>query len=176
LDCNTCPIGPYKPPVCPASGVQQFLNDHFQTGDFTDWTQTNFTIDNGTCLGFEGSIAPYLGSYDASAGANGPANTLEQILITPVPVSCITGASTFSVTYADMGVPCIIATETIRILYTDGTYTDVALPTPLEGSWETVDLRPYLQSGKTIRGVIFTTYNNDGYACDQHVGQISLKV
>ncbi len=162
--------------ACPVAGVEQFTNDHFQTADFTGWTQTNMVIDNGTCVNgpWGTGIAPYIGSYDASQGNNNNIS-LQQILATPVNVSCIVAGSTFTITAVDLGAVCLPATLNCRILYTDGTFTDVALsPTP---GWTTYNLKPFLTAGKTIKGILFTATTSYGVpTCIVHVGQASLKV
>jgi hypothetical protein len=162
---------------CPPAGIQQFVNDHFQTGDFTGWTQTNLFIDNGTCVGFTGPLSPYIGSYDAASYVTypGPPSSLQQILKNPVPVACITSASIFQITYQDLGIPCDTGTYSLDILYSDGTNTLVDLPMPATWfpSWYTFDLKPYLQTGKSIKSVLFTCTDN-GESCNVHVGQISL--
>jgi hypothetical protein len=160
---------------CPVKGVQQFQNDHFQTGDFTGYTQTLFTIDNGTCTGaFGGSIAPYIGSYDATNVWSLGTASLTQSFPASIPVSCIVSSSVFSVTVANIDYPCDNPTVIARILYDDGTHTDVQLSFS-STAWTTTDLRPYLQSGKKISGLtILVTY--PGSSCEVHVGQFNLKV
>lgn len=163
--------------VCPVAGVEQFANDHFQTGDFTGYTQTKFIIDNGTCLsGWTGLPVPvYMGSYDASEIGSGEARSLQQLLTTPVPVSCIGSSSTFSITTIDTAAICDPANQTARILYTDGTYTDVTLNPGGTESYVTYDLKPFLDGTKTIKGILFTATAGTP-PCTVHVGQVTLTV
>lgn len=164
--------------VCPAAGIEQFVNDHFQTGDFTGWTQTNMVIDNGTCVNAQWgtSIAPFIGSYDASQGNNNSIS-LQQNLAKPVPASCLSAASTFQVTTADLGASCRHVTQNLRILYTDGTYTDVTLNPAGNYGWVTYDLRSFVQASKTIKGIIWSiTTSMSSPTCNTHVGQVSLKM
>lgn len=165
--------------LCTGAGVQQFVNDHFQTGDFTGWTQSNLVIDNGSCVNgaWGTSIAPYIGSYDATQAGTNPCS-LQQLLATPIPVACINIGSTFSITTVDLGAVCNPQTQKVRILYTDGTFTDVTLNAGGIYTWKTYDLRSFLTSGKVIKGIIYTVPG--GYSsppnCITHVGQVSLKI
>lgn len=160
---------------CPPAGVQQFVNDHFQTGDFTGYTQSNMMVDNGSCKDSWGQgIAPYIGNYDAS-DANCLGLSLQQLLPKPVPAACLLPTSTFSVTLASLGAPCARGYQDIQILYTDGTYTDVNLTLGVGSSWTTFDLKPYVQAGKIIRGILYT--GTDSICpCGVHVGQFSLQI
>jgi hypothetical protein len=162
--------------ACPGAGVEQFVNDHFQTGDFTGYTQTNCFIDNGSCSGSYGSISPFQGSYDASCQAGGypETSTIQQMLSKPVDLACLTPMGIFRVVYADMGSPCEPSTFVARILYSDGTYTDVILPTVPDNYWHSFNLIPYVAIGKKIQGLL-VTITNQAY-CNPHIGQFSLKV
>lgn len=166
--------------ACPSAGIEQFTNDHFQTGDFTGWTQGigNFAIDSGTCVAsaWGTSIAPFLGSYDA-AQLSINSVYLQNLLSKACPASCLKDSSTFSITTVDLGALCHPGTQIARILYTDGTFTDVTLNPAGVHTWVTYDLKPFVQTDKTISGVRFigtTSYGDP--TCILHVGQVSLKV
>jgi len=82
---------------CPAAGVEQFVNDHFQTGDFTGYTQVNMVIDNGSC-----GMSPFIGSYDAEQAGSNKSVSLQQNLANPVSAICLTAGSVFQITTADL--------------------------------------------------------------------------
>ena len=163
---------------CPPAGVEQFVNDHFQTGDFTGYTQLNMVIDKGTCKNAWGDgIGPYIGSYDAAQGNGGASVSLQQVLPSPVKGACVSAAAIFSITTADLESSCAASTQNARILYTDGTYTDVTLNPAGAQGWVTYNLLPYVQAGKIIRGLLFTgTSKTYLFPCDIHVGQVSFKM
>jgi hypothetical protein len=167
---------------CPTPGVEQFANDHFQTGNFTGWTlglPGDFVIDDGTCLNIISytNILPFVGSYDASEGNDG--GSIENDLVTPVPVACIKDTSTFNITTADLNGICgPQVPQTARILYTDGMHTDIGITQNLSNDYVTVDLKPYLTSGKVIKGIMLILgqiYSSPPLCC-VHLGQVSLKV
>jgi hypothetical protein len=166
--------------ICPDAGVEQFVNDHFQTGDFTGWTPINMSINFsgicGTAYGCTG--AAFIGNYDA-AQDNVNSASLQQILASPVDASCLIVSSIFQITVADCGDPCIDpSTQKARILYTDSTYTEVTLNIGHNfANWTTFNLKPFVQSGKVIKGILWlgtTDYLTP--LCVLHVGQVTLKI
>jgi len=156
---------------CPPAGVQQFVNDHFQTGDFTGYTQSNMVIDNGSC-----GMSPFIGSYDAEQAGSYKSVSLQQNLANPVSAICLTVGSVFQITTADLGAICQQGTQNARILYSDGSYTDVALNPNGINTWVTYDLLPFVQAGKKISGLKWTASSSANYACDMQIGQVSLKM
>jgi len=115
------------------------VNPGFETGDFTGWTQTGMII-----RGDAGSM--HSGLYGAAPAYNPTtqiysAFTLQQNLATPVSGSSI---STISLWYR-WGT----SADSVRVLYTDGTYTQTNLP--FVGSWTQVNAG--FLSSKTISGI-----------------------
>jgi hypothetical protein len=145
-----------KPPlVCPSG--EQITNGGFETGDFTGWTVGD-PLTAGVFPGY--ILSPYEGAYLAALWA---VNSLEQIFSAPIPVSCFKGTSTFQVATAwfDAGCPPIPPpTWQVEIEYTDGSSTVLDLTGDPNATWVLHNLKSILQSGKTVKGVKFTTVTN----------------
>jgi hypothetical protein len=82
--------------------------------------------------------------------------TLEQDLLNVVPSECFTATSVFRVL---AGAGCLISPPvcgkvTIYIRYTDGSETTVTRQfTSEDPPWVEIDLKPYVEMGKTVKGI-----------------------
>jgi hypothetical protein len=134
--------------VCPSG--EQITNGGFETGDLTGWTATgNITVWSNYAQ--EGTYQA--GIYNAAYGLTG---TLEQDFANPIPYECFVDASVFKI-YISAGFlisPPIGGKVTIRIKYTDDTATVINWQRTADNpGWNEIDLKSYLELGKTVKGI-----------------------
>jgi len=96
------------------------------------------------------------GSGQCYLGYSGGGGSVEQTLVTPVPVSCI---DSFSVTVNDS--TCWAGDLTVTITYTDDT-TTICDPPYTKFENFVIDLLPYCVGGKTIKKVKFAGTQAEG--------------
>ena len=136
--------------VCPATGVEQFVNGGFETGDFTGWTATgDFAVVD---------YLPYQGTYHARSLVSGA--TISQTFANPIPVACFAVSSIFRI-YLQGGYflsPAHSDGADIYIVYTDLTETHIHYEVTADFTWEQVNLKPYLEAGKTVKGIRIQSY------------------
>ena len=82
---------------CPAS-ANLIVNGGFETGNFSGWTQTGNTLNDGVTGTFQG-VAPASGSYQAYFGAVNSQGGIEQTIATTVGVP--TQSASTSPTWAE---------------------------------------------------------------------------
>jgi hypothetical protein len=144
--------------VCPSG--EQIVNGGFETGDFTGWTKTG-TFEVVTYL-------PYEGTYSARTARN-ESGSISQNLLNPVPVACLGVGSVFQLYWSGETQISPPGASKIKIVigYTDGTDTTINLDFPAgeedpDKPWYCkVDLKPYLETGKTVKSITVTL---TGYA------------
>ena len=142
--------------------VNQLANPGFETGDFTGWSQT------GACIRTD-TASVHTGLYAAAPCYNSStliysAFTLQQNLPAPVAANSI---STISLWYR-WGT----SADSVRVLYTDGTYTQTNLP--YIGSTYTL-VNAGFDSTKTISGieVVRTSGQTNNINLDDFVLQVT---
>jgi len=153
--------------VCPSG--EQITNGGFETGDFTGWTQSGFSIV---------SWGAHSGTYRAWVETlNTP--YLSQDLANPVPQACLTVSSVVSLWYKGSYDECAELGTIVRarIVYTDDPETVVEHETTLaeHGIWVEIDLKPYVQSGKTVKRLRIEVDDN-GTGAYTSVDDISFSV
>jgi len=147
-----------KPPlVCPAIGVEQFVNGDFELGGFTGWTATGdwYVRDDG-----------YPRFYVAWMYGDGVpiSGVLEQEFLTPIPVACFKDTSIFKVvTYWGYACWYDITDWKIEIIYTDDTVTTLDISGDSNKTWTEHNLKTILATGKTVK-TIRITGSMDGHA------------
>jgi hypothetical protein len=142
-------------PLVPCPEGEQIVNGGFETGDFTGWTNTGWTINEryAGCNDPAANIGcPHTGQY--SAYSYSMAGLLRQDFATLIPVRCITSFGLWVETRHETTL--IIVT----IGYTEGDPTIVYLDTA--PNWTYLDLLGYCEAGKTI-SYIEIWYQNSYY-------------
>lgn len=137
---GTCPTG------------EQVTNGSFGTGDFTGWTTSNVGPGKGEVLSdgaYQGTY--YCRLYDQPLYSPNP--TITQNFKNTVPSTCLTGTSVFHIALRPLidFSPPYGGIADIRLLYTDGTETEIILGPP--AAWTVYDLKPYVVAGKTLKGI-----------------------
>jgi hypothetical protein len=137
---------------CPSG--EQITHGGFEPGNFTGWTTSNVGSGKGEVL----SVNPYEGTYhcrlyDQSYGE--PTTSIAQDFKNQIPFECLTVTSVFQV--ALMGrpgfSPPVGGWVDIYLVYTDATETYIHIHGPV--TWSVYDLKPYVESGKTLKGIRF---------------------
>jgi hypothetical protein len=136
--------------VCPSG--EQIVNGGFETGDLTGWTTSNIGVGKGEVL----SVNPYEGIYhfrlyDLPYGS--PSPSIAQNFKELVSSECLTDTSTFQValkSYTDFSPP-IGGWVDIYLVYTNGTETHIHVEDV--ATYTVYDLKPYVESGKTLKGI-----------------------
>lgn len=144
--------------VCPSG--EQIVNGGFETGDFTGWAVSG-TFQVVTDL-------PYEGTYSART-LRDQSGTISQNLLNVVPVKCFGADSIFQLYWSGEVSVSPPGASKIQIVigYTDGTETTIDLDFPAgeedpDKPWYyKVDLKPYLETGKTVKSITVTLI---GYA------------
>jgi len=146
---NSAGTGMTPPPVPPCPIGEQIENGGFETGDFTGWTNTGFVISDLITPPWE----PYEGSYCIKTFDSGI--ELSQTFVSPISYGCwnggsifqlyIKGNTSFSPTYYD-GVD-------IHILYDDASETLVDARVSDPYVWKLINLKSYVEVGKTVVGI-----------------------
>ena len=133
--------------VCPSG--EQTTNGGFETGDFTGWTVGNQkSFPEGAHIYSNGAGE---GTYYCIIHATVPPYTyIEQDFANEVPASCIIDTSTFQIL-----IRCALAGFSlwIYLVYTDASETEVIYTTTEDLKWETLNLKPYVEAGKTLKGI-----------------------
>lgn len=150
---------------------EQIINGGFETGDKTGWTG-----DAVIATSADSEVYPHSGSYMAK-GYAWEDRYLEQTLQSPVPQGSVTS---FDFWYAGAYYPCPAQGTIIRarIKYTDLTETVVSHETTQseDKTWIKIDLKPSVESGKTISGIkIEIVDNNTGEGWRACIDDVSLK-
>jgi hypothetical protein len=142
--------------VCPSG--EQIVNGGFETGDFTGWTKT------GDFAVYASNFPPsYEGTYFArNEYYIGKSGVISQNLANEVPVACFGESSIFQIACWGERRPSPPqgAVITIDIIYSDGSETTVQWEAPENEVWAVVNLKPYLEAGKKVKGIRITTDPN----------------
>lgn len=136
---------------------EQITNGGFETGDFTGWTVTKGSnmIAVQKKDDYWSFIDAYEGTYYCGSKTNGDYGTIEQVLAEEVPVESVSKFEIHVLGGYDYSPPSG-GKVTVEIVYTDDTTTSVSWEATNENknTWQTLDLKTYLESGKTIKKLI----------------------
>jgi len=148
--------------TCPSG--EQITNGGFETGDLTGWTVGSTWAGEPPAVTSEpvDGVYPHSGNYmlwfHHTTGAGG---YIEQEV--SIRVACVKKFSLWKCGMCPYSPPAGSQTR-ITIYYSDGTTTEVIHETSYEYDhvWEEIDLRPYLESGKTITKIRIERYDSFG--------------
>ena len=136
--------------VCPSG--EQNTNGGFETGDLTGWTVGNQkAFPEGAHIYSNGAGE---GTYYCIIHATiSPFTYTEQDFANEVPASCIKETSIFQIL-----IRCSLAGGKlwIYLVYTDASETEVIYTTTQDLIWETLNLKPYIEAEKTLKGIRLT--------------------
>jgi hypothetical protein len=141
--------------ICPTG--EQITNGGFETGNFTGWTASgDVSVTNSPSFG----VTPYAGSYCCVCQNTNKTGYVLQTFPTPIAVACFVASSVFQVhVIGDYSVsPPGGGKATIDINYTDSTKTTISweATSATAGKWQTIDLKSYLEAGKTVQSIKIT--------------------
>lgn len=158
-------MGGAKGLVCPATGVEQFVNGGLESGGLSPGWTGDFSVVN---------YLPYEGTYHARA-TFGAYKTMTQNFANPIPVACFVTASIFRI-YVQGGTGVSPPEDDgvdVYIIYTDLTETHVHFEVTASFTWQVLNLKPYLEAGKTVKGIRIESFIAQNL-CD--VDSCSLKI
>lgn len=164
--------------ACPVAGIEQITNGDFETGDFTGWGGINHTPpppppETGISVQKKGDywtgIDAYEGTYYCGSNSNGDYGSLTQSFSNPIPVACFTESPVFEIHVLGgyLISPLGGGKVSIDIEYDDATITTVDWEASEANAdtWQTINLKPYLESGKKVTSItIRINYNSGTYA------------
>jgi hypothetical protein len=148
----------FQPSLC-ISG-EQVTNGGFETGDFTGWINSNWSI-HVRAVGCDdpyGNVGcPHTGDYSAISYSS--LGVLHQDFVTPIPVRCIQSFGFWiQAKGGDEGKPF-----TVTLAYTQGSPTIINLTA--DAIWAYIDLLGSCEAGKSVVSIEIT-YQNSSYVCN----------
>jgi hypothetical protein len=139
-------IGAKKP--CPSG--EQIVNGGFETGDFTGWTVIDTPVIRDATW-----ATPYEGNYCAELADTGVFGGVAQTFLESIPSTCFKDTSVFEVHLRGNREfsPPKGSKANIYIVYTDDSETQITWEASGAFVWEAVDLKNYVEAGKTVKGI-----------------------